>query len=601
MQPKIKDMLIDDPQDIGTVLNAIERVDEAAIDVETTGLDIKRDQLHGVAVSVGDPGNDWYVTGPAMYAFMPELKTLTDNHNKTFALHNAKFDLHFLSPFGINPVNMFDTMVAQWLVNENQGLKLKELAWTKLGVRDPLPEFKDLQKIVKAELGLKRMDQVTIFDIPNHILVPYAARDTRLTLDLMRKSKYELVEEGMTEQFYEIEMPFVKILHNMEATGMYVDLPTLSALQREFSERIEEYQARWDEITEGVNHNSPQQLGKLLTEDLGLAIDRKTPTGQPKVDIITLMRLKHEDKSGTVDTLLELRKYEKLLGTYLNAFATKNYNSRVHGGLNSTGTVTGRIASSKPNLQNVPSRTDLGRRVRGVFQAPPGYLLVVIDYSQIELRLLTHFSQASTLMRVFQEEGDPHQVTADGIGAERYVGKTVNFLWVYGGGPYKLADTMEKDGYPRPPESLAREWLDGFNRTHPDLPRWKQQLLRQARKEGGITTMWGHKRRLPDLYSRDKYIRGGAERQTINALIQGSAADAMKYAMLETSKVLSWWGDVRLLNQVHDELVWEVQEDAAVEFAMYAKKKLQSIKERFNLTVPILAEGGPGRTWVDAK
>lgn len=594
----VVDNVITDVSGIGPVLRELEQSPVIAFDFETTGLDHKRDHAHGVALA--NLTNDWYIAGAALMGIMGGLREIFADPNKTIAAHNAKFDVHFLKPYNVRITNLVDTMVGQWLVNENQGLKLKGLARTKLGYTEFLPEFKDLQKEWKVKLGRRRMDQVSIFDIPNEVIGEYAAKDARLTYDLWVKTEGELKNEGMLDFFHEIEMPFTKMLGEMEEVGMRLDLAEVDVLLKEFSKIIEEARKEWVELVGDVNPNSNQQLQKLFYEDLGFKSTRSTDSGAPSVDVIAIQRINHKDKTGTAACLLKLRKYEKLVGTYLKSFLNKEFNGRLHCGLNHSGTVTGRISSSKPNLQNVPARGDLGARMRKLFIAAAGYDLVVIDYSQIELRLLAHFSQDPILLQVFLDDGDPHQLTADRIGVARYVGKTLNFSWVYGAGPGKLADTLEKEGYPRPKLSDTRAWLEGFSDAYPVMAAWKRSALRYARQQGGVTTIWGRKRRLPDLRSGNNKIRGGAERQAINTIIQGSAGDVMKYSMLEIGKACPWFG-ARTLNQVHDEIVWEAPIDVSAEFAAFARDKMESIESVFNLRVPIKADGGPGPNWKEAK
>jgi DNA polymerase-1 len=226
--------------------------------------------------------------------------------------------------------------------------------------------------------------------------------------------------------------------------------------------------------------------------------------------------------------------------------------------------------------------------------------LIDIGYSQIELRTMAHDAKEGNFLKVFEEDGDPHQLTADLAGVERHIGKTLNFSWAYGAGPRKLADTIEKGGNERSDEKDTRAWLDQFNGAYPTLVNWKKVVIRRARELGYVPTYGGRRRHLPDLNSPDHMLRGAAERQCVNSRIQGSCADMLKWAMLQLEPYCDWYG-VKMIAQVHDELLFEVPNEVAKEFVAVAQKVMESIKEEFSLNVKILAEPGYGSTWAEAK
>ena len=588
-----------DPANLEPILAAMRQSTIVAIDTETTGLDYMRATLHGVSIATAD--QQWYICGPALPYLLPELAELSQDPEKLWVGHNLKFDLHFLTPHGFYPKKMADTMLAQWLVDENMELALKSLAHTRLGYPADLPEFNDLLLEAKKRLKKKRKADVTIYDIPVHKLGEYAARDTRLTYDLWMLLVYDLEKEGQTEIFWEQEMPFIWVLLDMENAGFWIDQGAVKDLEMELRQEIAKDTAIWNDVTGGVNYASTKQLAEYLFETRGFKVQDRTEKGAPKVDEMTLQRLEPLDETGAIKALRDLKKAEKLIGTYIEPFQQMLYEGRLHGNFNQTGTVTGRLSSSNPNLQNVPSRSELGHKIRKTFAVPPGKVMIVCDYSQIELRMLAHESKEENFLKVFREKGDPHQMTADLAHVERHVGKTINFSWAYGAGPRKLCDTIEKDGNPRPQQADAKQWLNNFNSAYPTLVKWKNSVVKRARQLGYVPTIAGRKRRLPDLNNlRDEPARMAAERQCVNARIQGSCGDMMKWAMLQLHPWCKMY-DALMLGQVHDELVFEIDEDKADEFLPIVQQVMESIYEHYNLTVPIIAEPGKGANWYEAK
>jgi hypothetical protein len=409
-----------DPNLLPDILNQLDRVDTIALDVETTGLDYMRDQLHGIAVST--PVQDWYITGQAMPAAIPHLAEIVANPNKLTVGHNIKFDLHFLTRQGIKPARIADTMIAAYLCNENRELGLKPLAHSVLGMAD-LPSFGDLLKDAKKKMRAKKLADVTIYDVDLALLSTYAARDTRLTLKLWEVMQYELSKEGMTEIFWNTEMQFLWSLLDMENNGMHVDGAAVAALRSDLEAERSKHLEAWINLTGGINHNSSKQVRELLFKRMKLPAQDKTANGDDSVNALTLQRLEPMDHSGIVHALRGIRQYEKLIETFITMLEDKPFEGLLHGNFNQTGTVTGRLSSSDPNQQNIPSRGELGKKVRTCFDAPAGYSVVSIDYSQIELRLLTNESKDENFMKIFAEGGDPHAMTAGKANVSRAVGK----------------------------------------------------------------------------------------------------------------------------------------------------------------------------------
>ena len=602
--------LITEEEQIPKVIEDFGRNQLLGFDFETTGLHYMRDRIHGMGLST--PDRAWYITMPVLQRLTPWLKDQMETPSVKTVGHNLKFDLHFLKKLDptITPANIADTMVAQWLVNENEKLGLKHLAEKDLGV-EGLLEFKDMQRIVKAEKGLKRMDQVTIYDMDPQLLGEYGAKDPWLTLQLWPNLHWKLVQEEQENYFTNIEMPFVFLLQRMEETGFYVYTDRLLELRDEWHHTYNELVAQWREITktkgedsaypDGRNPNSNQQLAEWFYEHLKLPATRQTKGGANSTDALSIMRLVPLDETGSAEIIQKLSKLDKLLGTYIDPFLEQTYNGYLYGSYNHTGTVTGRLSSSNPNLQNIPAHGELGSQIRKALGAPPGFDYIMIDYSQMELRLAAHYAKVQALLAVFDDpNGDPHQATADLVGVERYIAKNLNFAWFYGAGPRKFCDMVELKGYPRPEFGDAKKWFWGFGEAYPELMDWKFAVLRAGRRLGYIRTIMKRRRHLPELNSYNERERGQAERQAVNSVIQGSAGDLIKWAMLQIDPLMEDYG-ARMNSQTHDELGFIVPKEASHDFALVAQEKMVAVREEFNLIVPIKAEPIIAQTWGDAK
>jgi DNA polymerase I len=587
-----------DPDCLPSILNHLDRVDTISIDVETTGLDYMRDQLHGIAVST--PDHDWYITGQALPAVLSPLAEIVARPDRLTVGHNLKFDLHFLMRKGIKPARIADTMIAAYLCDENRELGLKPLAHSVLGMED-LPSFGDLLKDAKKKMKAKKMADVSIYDVDLAMLSTYAARDTHLTLKLWDVFQYNLAQESMTDLFWNTEMPFVWTLLDMEENGMHVNSGAVAALRSELEQERDLHLARWKELTGGtVNYNSSRQLGDLLFKKLKLPAQGKTKSGADSVDALTLQRLDPLDGTGTVASLRGIRRVEKLIETFFTMLEEKPFDGYLHGNFNQTGTVTSRLSSSDPNQQNIPSRGELGKKVRTCFDAPDGTDLVVIDYSQIEMRMMANESKDENLLYAFEHGIDVHQMTADRAGVKRSEAKALNFGWGYGMSYIGLMDAIEKAGQPRPSAANARKWLRDYDDAYPTLVKWRNSVIKRARQLGYVPTIAGHRRRLPDLTSTVENYRRAAERQCVNARIQGSCADMLKWAMLQMEPWERMYGAKKQV-QVHDELGWRCPKETSQQFAEIASGVMKSIQQQFRLIVPIEAEAGIGSNWAEAK
>ena len=602
--------LVTEEHQIPQVMEDFGRHQLLGFDFETTGLHYMKDEVHGMGLAT--PERAWYITKPVLPSLMPWLKDRMHDPSVQTIGHNVKFDLHFLKKLDptIKPVNLVDTMVAQWLVDENERLGLKHVAEARLGI-EGLLEFKDLLRLTKADKGFKRMDEVTIYDMDLQLLGEYGALDPWLCLQLWPELHWDLVQESQDKLFFDTEMPFVFLLQQMEETGFYVYTDELLELKDQWEKEHALLLEQWYELTrtkgedspypDGRNPNSNPQLAEWFYDILGLPVSFRTAKDAPSTKALAILRLSHIDETGSADILKQYRKLDKLLGTYVNSFLEKMYNGYLYGSYNHTGTVTGRLSSNDPNLQNIPAHGALGGQVRKTIGAPPGHQYLMVDYSQMELRLAAHYAQVEALLAVFNDpDGDPHQTTADLVGVARYIAKNLNFAWFYGAGPRKLCDMIEEKGYPRPDFADAKQWFWQFGEAYPELKDWKFAVLRAGRDLGYVHTLTKRRRHLPELSSFSERDRGRAERQAVNSIIQGTAGDLIKWAMLELGQIQGEYG-ARMNSQVHDELGFIVPNDAAEEFSLIVKQKMMDVREVFGITVPIVAEPVLGQTWGDTK
>jgi len=589
----------------GIIAQAPEAV---AFDTETTGLDPYNSDVHSFSLATEDMS--WSFTGDAVKASASYVNKLFKNVD--IIMHNATFDLPFAKKLGIVPrAKVLDTLIASWLCDENRDNKLKTLAKTRLNITDELPDFKALQHEAKKRLKKKKLEDVSIWDFDQDVLGIYSARDTRLTYDLWLRIKNDLVKEKQTENFYNFKIPFINIMCEMETSGFLIDTKQLEKVTNEFTKFRDEAKAKVLKVYPDTNLNSTDQLGKILfgkKEDGFLGI---TPTiftasktnPKPSTKKLALLRANQKDTTGIVAQVLVYKKYVGLISSFLKKIKVgMDDDGRLRTNFNMTGTKTGRLSSSgKINLQNQPVRHERGEEIRKIYIPAPGCDLLVVDYSQLELRIIAHYSKEPVLLKLFEENGDPHQLTADLVGdIPRWMGKTINFASAYGGGPVVLANTVEEDERPRPSQRDAKMWLKNFWRGYPQYARWKKRATQYAYTLGHIRTIGGRKRRLPGLYSEINTIKWRAERQALNAIIQGSAGDIMERAMLDAIVWIHWYGG-KLLVQVHDELVIEVKKEYSQILGQKVKEAMENAGKYFELRVDLVAEPGIGKNWYDAK
>ena len=509
--------------------------------------------------------------------------------------HNLKFDYKVLKHYGVEVEGaIFDTMIAHYLLNPDGRHGMDYLSEIYLN-------YKPVS--IESLIGKKGKNQGTLRDVSLEEQTNYAAEDADVTFQLYEIFAPQLKKEGVEDLFYHIEMPLMRVLAKMEFAGISLDENWLIQESKDLENDLKNLETKIFELCgEEFNMNSPKQLGEILFEKLKLDPKaKKTKTGQyaTSEDILQKLASKHE----IIQYILEYRTYQKLKSTYVDALPNQidKDTKRVHTNFSQTTAATGRLASLNPNLQNIPIRTLRGQQIRGAFVADEGNKLISADYSQIELRLIAEISGEENMIKAFQNGEDIHASTAAKLfkipieevtKTQRSQAKTVNFGIIYGQGAFALA---EQTGLSR---TEAKQLIDSYYETYPKLKEFMAEQVAKARKLGYVETILGRKRHLQDINSNNFVVKGHAERNAVNAPIQGSAADIIKLAMIKIQEVLEQEHlKTKMLLQVHDELVFEAPENE-VETA----KKLikENMENAYKTEVPLLVEVGVGKNWLEA-
>lgn len=594
--------LIDTAQKLASLKQALDASSLIAFDTETTALDPLQAELVGLSLAVKE-GEGYYI--PLGHkGEQPQLKVsevieaLTPaftNPSIEKAGHNIKYDALVLARYGlrVSPLS-FDTMIAEWLTNPaSRDLGLKDLAGTLLGIRMTHIE----------ELIGRGKNQLTMDEVPIAAAAPYAAADAEVTLRLIPLLKEKMQKTNSTGIFNTIEMPLVPVLLKMEQEGISLDIDFFKRFSAEIGERLRLIE---DEVHQAVGHafnlNSTQQLSKVLFEDLKLEPpdrNKRTSSGHFSTSAAVLDELKGHHV--VVDLLLEYRELSKLKSTYLDALPQQinPRDNRVHTSFNQTGSVTGRLASSDPNLQNIPTRTETGRQVRLGFIAAPGHRLLSVDYSQIELRIVAHMSGDEAMLKAFRDGQDIHATTAAAIydlpleqvtKEQRRHAKAINFGLIYGMSAFGLSRST--DLTLGEAENFVRDYFEHF----PGVKKYLDQIRVLAARQGYVETMLGRRRYFPNLANPlNQMMRNREEREAINAPIQGTAADIMKIAMIRVQRALEESASrARMILQVHDELVLEVPEN---EIALTSQLVRGIMEAAYKLDIPLLTEARSGVNW----
>jgi len=571
------------------------------LDVETTGTDTMSVDLVGLALTT-EPGKGYYIPLGHLEAKgqLPleevgaALAPILGDDGVAKWAHNAIYDLVVLRRHGLAVQGLaFDTMIAAYLLEPGgRGFGLKNLAWRKLGV-----EMTSISELIGKD---KTMAQV-----PIATAAPYAVADVEVTERLARLLEAELKEHQLWDLFVQVEIPLVEVLVAMEMAGVALDIEHLKQMSREFYLRITALEKEIYEIADHpFNVSSTQQLGAVLFEELGLPVKARTKSGySTSAEVLEELRGMHP----IIELVLEYRQLSKLKSTYVDALPllVNPRRGRVHTSYNQTGTVTGRISSSDPNLQNIPIRTEIGRQVRRAFIAEEGYLLLSADYSQVELRIMAHISQDPGLLSAFERGEDIHASTAATVMGVplsqvtlemRRIAKSINFGLSYGMGAYGLA---QRTGLS---QEEAAEFIANYFARYPKVREYIEETKRMAREKGYVSTLLGRRRYFPELRSTSRahdQVKRAAERMAINMPIQGSAADIIKIAMLRLHEALREKGLAsRLTLQVHDELVLEVPEEEVKTVAPLVRSVMEGAYE---LRAPLKADIKVGKNWEEME
>lgn len=588
--------LITDEAELERVTAAITPQTLVAFDTETTGLDYLKDILVGFSFCL-NADEAYYVPVAHSYLGVPEQvgkAAATAALKKIFSArvigHNLKFDLHFVRRYAPEvPRSLYaDTMILAWLFNPESALSLDKLA--ALHLNHTMVSFKETVKKGEDFSGVDLADACG-----------YAAEDAWATFRLHEVFVKLLSAQSihLLDEAEKVEFPFSLTLTEMEEAGIRVDTDVLSTFLKEAKERLADLTAAIYELSGSeFNINSTKQLGEVLFEKLGLPVIKKTKTGY-STDEKVLNALKEEHP--VIEKLLEYRELHKLQSTYLDPLlqlALESENGRIHTSYVQTGTATGRLSSKNPNLQNIPTRTPLGARIREAFVAGPGKKLIGIDYSQIELRLLAHFSEDPTLVDAFAHDRDIHLQTAIALFGEeeapkkRAVAKTVNFGLLYGMGQKKLSDTLGIT------TKEAKEIITRYFETFPTVKDYFASIVEGSKEQGFVETLLG-RRRYFDYAKATPMLKAAYERESVNTVFQGSAADLIKLAMNEIENVIKTEQlDATMLLQIHDELIFEA--DAAQAEALGARFQ-KMMEEVYRLHIPLKASLNIGNHWGELK
>ena len=590
--------LIDTEEKRRDLIQIIKTKDFFSLDTETTDVDPINAELVGMSFSYTE-NQAFYVPVPSdkeeALKIVNEFKEVLENEKTLKIGQNIKYDILALSNYGVNVKGpMFDTMIAHYVLQPELRHNMDYLAEIYLNYRT-IP--------IESLIGPKGKNQKNMRDLSPKDIYKYACEDADITLKLHHVLKKELDVSGATNLFYEIEMPLVSVLAYMEKNGVRIDTDALKETSQHFTTRMNQIEQEIYQLA-GMNFNvsSPKQVGEVLFDKLKIVEKaKKTKTGQyvTSEDVLEGLRNKHE----IVGKILDYRGLKKLLSTYVDSLPLliNPKTGRIHTSFNQTVTATGRLSSSNPNLQNIPIRNEDGKEIRKAFIPEEGCEFFSADYSQIELRIMAHLSGDKNMIEAFREGDDIHAATASKIykvdidkvtREQRSKAKTANFGIIYGISVFGLAERMNV------PRSEAKELIDGYFKTYPQIKEYMDKSIAIAREKGYIETIYGRKRFLPDINSHNAVVRGYAERNAINAPIQGSAADIIKVAMAKIyQRFQSENIQSKMILQVHDEL----------NFSVYLEEKeivqqivIEEMEKAYSMQVILRADCGWGKNWLEA-
>ena len=593
--------LVTDEKQLNKWISKIKKSPLLVLDTETTGLEYMDVKLVGLSLSIQSGEAAYIPIGHNQGRQLPEalvltkLKPVLESKKIKIIGQNIKFDRNILSRYGINLDSIEnDTMLMSYVLHSTASRhNLDALA----------QYYLDYKTTTFEEVAGKGAKQITFDLVPIDQALHYASEDADITFRLYKKLKSNLDKQPVLSDLLEkIEIPLIKVLSDMELTGTLVNDKVLKALSRNFSRRISKLEEEAYKLAgEEFNLGSPKQLQEIFFEKLDYPIVQKTPGGQPSTAENVLQQLSQDYDLPKI--ILEHRTLSKLKSTYTDKLPLQisKTTGRIHTSFHQAVTTTGRLSSSDPNLQNIPIRTEDGRRIRQAFEAPKGYQIISADYSQIELRVMAHLSKDEGLIRAFKEGEDVHTRTASEVfgvtlkevdSDQRRSAKAINFGLIYGISAFGLGRQL---GINR---NLAAEYMDIYFSRYPEVRRYMEKIKSDVKKTGFVETLYGRRLHLPDISTGNAIRRQAAERAAINAPVQGTAADIMKKAMLLVNGSLKSSGvDAKLILQVHDELVVESRKKDSKRVSEILKT---SMSEAAKLLVPLEVEIGSGKNWDQA-
>ncbi len=585
------------------LLKDLRKAPLVSVDFETTGKDPMVASLVGIALSL-KPFSAYYISLTHSYLGVPKqldkeyvlgkLKPLLENERIKKYGQNIKYETILLKRAGIDLKGIyFDTMVASYLLNP---AKLNH------NLGDIAIEYLGHKMTPIGELIGKGKKEITMDQVEIERVTPYACADADIVLRLAEIMEPKLRERGLEELFHKVEMPLVKVLAKMEMEGVLIDKKYLGLLSQEFALELKKLEKKIYSLAgEEFNINSPKQLSGILFEKLKLPVIEKTKTGySTREAVLRELALSHK----LPNLLIKYRELSKLKSTYIDALPllVNSHTGRVHTSFNQTVTATGRLSSSEPNLQNIPIRTELGRKIRKAFITQKGYILLSADYSQIDLRVLAHISKDKSLRDAFFKDEDIHSRTACeifGLSKEeitpesRRIAKTVNFGLSYGMSPFGLSRDLGI------PIKEAEQYIIKYFERYSGVKKYIEEIIKEAKQKGYVTTLLKRRRYIPEINHPDPRLSNFAKRAAINTPIQGTSADIIKVAMLQISeRIKKETPQTKMIIQIHDELLFEVPEDEVKEVSRLVKEIMESAIE---LEVPIKVDIKMGKNWAEMR
>jgi len=588
--------------DLDELVAALEQSERFAFDTETTSLDAMRADLVGLSFAV-TAGEAWYVPVGHHYLGMPEqlpldrvleaVRPLLTSPRQLKIGQNLKYDILVLARAGVEVSGpIYDTMLASYLANP---------ATRSHGMDNLAAELLNYHTISYSEVAGSGKKQIGFEEVEVEKATTYAAEDADITLRLYEKLVPMVTEQHQDGLLNDVEMPLLQILAGMERAGIRINPEFLGGLSADMEKKLAVLETEIHQLAGGpFNIGSPKQLGEVLFENLGLPKGKKTKTGwSTDVEVLNKLAEDHEIAAK----ILDYRSLMKLKGTYTDALPKLIHpeTGRIHTSFNQAVTATGRLSSSDPNLQNIPIRTEEGRRIREGFIPSDGCVLLSADYSQVELRILAHMADEPALKEAFARGEDIHRSTASEVlglfpemvtDEQRRAAKAINFGVVYGISAFGLAKQL---GINR---REAQQFIDTYFERYPGIRTFMDACIAEAREKMYVTTLLGRRCAIPEINSKNGAVRGYAERNAINYPVQGSAADIIKVAMVKIAARLAEEGlQARMLLQVHDELVFDVPQAELEKVSALVKSEMQGAVD---LSVPLLVEVGSGRNWREA-